>query len=88
MTTSASALHFPEWPIKYQEALLETDREKLSERVAEAEAAIFERLLQMGPVQDEHAEREAIQDAIRALRVIKRDRLGFPDWESKTLLGS
>ena len=84
MTTSASALHFPEWPIKYQEALLETDREKLSERVAEAEAAIFERLQQLSQSQDGQAERKAIQDAINALRFIKRDRLAFPDWESSS----
>ena len=43
MTASESTLRFPEWPLKYREALLEADREKLSERVAEAEAAIFDR---------------------------------------------
>jgi len=31
---------------------------------------------------DGQAERQAIEDAIRALRVIKRDRLNFPGWES------
>jgi len=83
MTASESALPFLEWPLKYREALVETDREKLSKRVAEAEVAIFERLQQLSQIQDEHGEHQAIQDAIRALRVIKRDRLNFPDWESR-----
>jgi hypothetical protein len=47
MTASESTLRFPEWPLKYREVLLEADREKLSERVAEAEAAIFDRLKQI-----------------------------------------
>ena len=82
MTASESTLHFPEWPLKYREALLEADREKLSERVAEAEVAIFDRLQQLSQIQDENGEHQAIRDAIRALRVIKRDSLAFPDWES------
>jgi len=82
MTTSDSAVRFSEWLLKYREALLETDRGKISERVEEAEGAIFERLQALSDAQDGHAERQAIQDAIRALRVIKRDRLNFPDWES------
>jgi hypothetical protein len=81
MTASESALSFPEWPLKYREALFEADREKLSERIAEAEVAIFERLQQLSQSQDGHGEHQPIQDAIRALRVIKRDNLAFPDWE-------
>jgi hypothetical protein len=84
MTPSESALRFPEWPLKYREALLETDHEKLSERIADAEAAIFDRLQQLSQSQDGQAERKAIQDAVNALRLIKRDRLAFPDWESSS----
>jgi hypothetical protein len=82
MTASESALPFPEWPLKYREALLEADREKLSKRIAEAETAIFGRLQQLTHSQDGQAERQAIQDVINALRLIKRDRLNSPDWES------
>jgi hypothetical protein len=32
---------------------------------------------------DETAERRAIEDVLAALRVLKRDNLGFPDWEKK-----
>jgi hypothetical protein len=83
MTIPESALNYPEWSLKYGEALLEADPKKLAERVAEAETAIFGRLQQLSRAQDGHAEREAIEDAIRALRVIKRERLDFPDWESR-----
>jgi uncharacterized protein YaiL (DUF2058 family) len=84
LSGSSHSLRYPEWSHKYREALLETDREKLSERVVEAEAAIFERLQQLSQSQDGQAERKAIQDAINALRFIKRDRLAFPDWESSS----
>jgi hypothetical protein len=84
MTTSESVRPFPEWPLKYQEALLEADPKKLSERVAETEAAIVERLQDLSDAQEGQAERQAIQDAIRALRVIKRDKLNFPDWEANS----
>lgn len=30
-----------------------------------------------------HAERQAIEDALSSLRVLKRDKLGFPDREKK-----
>jgi len=30
-----------------------------------------------------NAERQAIEDALASLRVLKRDNLGFPDWEKK-----
>ena len=82
MTIPESALHYLEWRRPYRTALLEPDPKKLAQRVAEAETAIFGRLQQLSRTQDGHAEREAIEDAIRALRVIKRDRLNFPDWES------
>jgi hypothetical protein len=78
---SSPSLRDPEWSLKYREARLEADPKKLAERVAEAETAIFGRLQQLSRTQDGHAERQAIEDAIRALRVIKRDRLNFPDWD-------
>jgi hypothetical protein len=49
-----------------------------------AEAVIFKRLQELvensGPGGD--AERQAIADALRALRVLRRDKLQFPDWEA------
>ena len=83
LSGSSPNLRYPEWSLKCREALLEADPKKLAERVAEAEMAIFGRLQQLSRTQDAHAERQEIEDAIRALRVIKRDRLNFPDWESR-----
>ena len=32
---------------------------------------------------DAHAERQVIEDALASLRALKRENLGFPDWEKK-----
>jgi hypothetical protein len=77
-------LRYPEWQLEYQDVLLEHDPKKLAERVAEAEAAIFKRLQTLSEGQDGQAERRAIRDAAHALGAIKRDSLGFPDWELKS----
>ena len=71
---------YPEWQNKYQVALLELDRKKLLERVTAAETAIFNRIQAISP---EHAaERQAIEDAIASLRVLKTEKLNYPDWKS------
>jgi hypothetical protein len=76
-------ISYPEWQPQYQTALLEIDREKLPERVAAAETAIYQRLQAISQSSDYQAERQAIEDALSSLRVLKRDSLGFPDWEKK-----
>jgi hypothetical protein len=74
---------YPEWQNEYQAALVELDRKKLPERVVASETAIFNRLQAISQSSDHQAERQAIEDALAALRVLKRDELGFPDWEKK-----
>jgi hypothetical protein len=74
---------YPEWQNEYQAALVELDREKLPERVVVSETAIFNRLQVISRSSDHQAERQAIEDALAALRVLKRENLGFPDWEKK-----
>ena len=64
-------------------ALLELDPTKLLLRLTEAETAIFKRLQTISQGSDSKAERQAIEDALASLRVLKRDNLGFPDWEKK-----
>lgn len=75
---------FPGWQRECEAAIQETDTQKLLGRVHAAEAAIFKRLQALaensGPSRD--AEQQAIADALRALRVLKRDKLQFPDWEA------
>jgi hypothetical protein len=74
---------YPEWQQEYVAALLELDPEKLPKRVEVAETAVFKRLQAISQSSDSKAEREAIQDALASLRVLKSESLGFPDWEKK-----
>ncbi len=74
---------YPDWQNEYLAALVELDGEKLLERVKAAETAIFNRLQALSQSADSQAERQAIDDALASLRVLKRDNLGFPDWEKK-----
>jgi hypothetical protein len=74
---------YPEWQHAYLAALVELDPKTLLERVTAAETAIFNRLQAISQNSDSHAERQAIEDALASLRVVKRDNLGFPDWEKK-----
>jgi hypothetical protein len=73
---------YPEWQADYQAALVELDPQKLPERVQAAETAIFKRLQAISQNTDNQAERQAIEDALASLRVLKRE-MGFPDWEQK-----
>ena len=56
----------------------------LLQRVHTAEVAIFNRLRELAQ-HPEHAssqaERLAIADACKVLLDLKRDKLGYPDWE-------
>jgi hypothetical protein len=72
-------LPYPEWQGPLQEAVLEFDRETLAEKALKAEALILERLRQLQQSSDGHQEREAINDGVSLLRIIKRARLGYPD---------
>jgi hypothetical protein len=78
---SDEELKFSEWQAPVQELLLEFDRERLVEKVAKVEALIFERLQRPVKTDDDRAERESVKQAVFILRMIKRDRLGFPDWK-------
>ena len=79
-----SGSSFGTWQSEVQAAVDESDNEKLLERVHAAEIAIFNRLQELAkdkkPDFSHHAEQEALDKAVETLRLIKRDRLGFPDW--------
>ena len=74
---------YPEWQNLLLEALVELDTDKLKDRVAAAETAIFKRLQSISQTTDHQAERQAIDDALISLRFLKRNFLNFPDWEKK-----
>jgi hypothetical protein len=74
-------LKYPQWQKPLQEVLIEVDKGKLRERVMVAECAIYNRLQVLSRNPDSHTERQAIKDALEILRVIKRESLGFPEWD-------
>jgi hypothetical protein len=66
------------WQTPYQAALLEHDPEKLRIKVEAAELSVFERLQQLVGDSDHHVERAHIEEAVKALRIIQHQNLGFP----------
>ena len=70
---STSNLLYPEWQPEYAAALLELDRKKLMARVTDAENAILKRVQALVGSADNHAERQAIEDALASLRVLKKE---------------
>jgi hypothetical protein len=72
-------IFYSQWQNEYEAALLEPEPERLADRVQIAETAIYERLQQISQNSDHHTERQVIEDALAALRVLKRDEPGFPD---------
>ena len=74
-------LKFPKWQVPLQDLILEFDPVKLEERMPEVEALLFGRLQQLDQGNSSRDEKIAIQDALSIIRIMKRDRLEFPDSE-------
>ena len=83
--TSASSGNGPlKWRSEIEAALNETDSAKLLFRVHAAETAIFVRLQDLAKAPESsgrQAELREIAKALQKLIVLKREKLGFPDWE-------
>ena len=77
-SSPSSKILYPEWQVEYQAAPLELDPKRLFERVTSAETAIFNRLQAMSHTSDGHAERQAIEDALASVRVLKREQSWIP----------
>jgi hypothetical protein len=71
-------LKYPKWQAPVQDLILEFDREKLSEKVRRVESLISDRLQQLRQEGNGGGELQAIDDALRTLRIIKRDTLDRP----------
>jgi len=80
-SSPSSKILYPEWQAEYHAALVELDPKTLFEQIMVAETAISNRLHSISHSSHDAAERQAIEDALANLRVLKRDSLGFPDWE-------
>ena len=70
-----------EWQSVLEEIKLENDPEKLTQKLQEVEGVILERLQVLHQKSDDRKEQEALKEALFTLRIIKRDKLGFPDWQ-------
>lgn len=66
------------WYKLYREALLETDTQKLLERVHRAETAMVLRLRELRFAPEGDQERLAVQDAMKGLLRVKTQALHFP----------
>ena len=78
---SDGELKYPVWQAPLRELIHELDREKLHKKINKMETLFIERLQQLPREGNGRHEEEAIKDALSTLRIIKRDRLGFPDWK-------
>jgi hypothetical protein len=74
-------LQFPEWQRPLQDVILEFDRERMLKKIQDVEALIFDRLRQISVTNDGRVEHDALNDALSVLLILKRERLGFPDWQ-------
>jgi hypothetical protein len=81
--SSSQKIKYPHWQREFDAALLERDPQMLRERIDAAEAAIFLRLQTVADSPQADGEKEAISDAIRALRRLQKEKLGYPEWNRK-----
>ena len=80
-----SDLEFPQWQGPYLEALMETDQRKLAGRVDLAERTIFLRLKAIQSSSKRRLEEQAIEDALRALTLLRRETAEFKTSQGELL---
>jgi hypothetical protein len=71
-------LMFRRWQLPYLAAVSEDTQEHLRERVHHAETMILTRLEELSRTSGPEIERQAINEALDNLHIIKRNKLGFP----------
>ena len=79
-TSRSQNIKYPHWQREFEAALLEGDPQTLRQRVDAAETVIFLRSQALVGSAQGHAEQQALSDAIRTLRAIQKEKLGYPDW--------
>ena len=82
-TSASQNIKYPHWQREFEAALLEGDPQTLRQRVDAAEAVLFLRSQALVGSAQGHAEQQAISDAMRTLRSIQREKLGYPDWNKE-----
>ena len=73
-----SVLRFPEWQKSCEDAFLESDPEKLFQRVIVAETAIFHRIHRLTDPPG-HIEVQAMDETLKRLQCLVADRFAPPD---------
>ena len=69
-------LQFPDWQTSLQETILESDPDRLGEKIKKASALIAERMTQVQEGTEGREEQKALKDALTILKVIQRERIG------------
>jgi hypothetical protein len=82
-TSTSHTIKYPHWQREFEAALREGDLQSLRQRVDAAEAALFLRLQALVQSAEGDQERQAISDALGRLRAIQREKLGYPEWNTK-----
>jgi len=60
------------WHVLYHAALFETDRDRVPQRIAEAEKAILSRMKELFAAETDHIEEDVVlDDALYALRALR-----------------
>src|SRR3979409_1913331 len=79
---SSIPFDFPHWQREYEALICETDEQLLPERATALEHALSLRVQQLAHHVYTTAEDVAIQVALRKLRTIREQKLGFPKLEA------
>lgn len=77
---NVNGFKYPQWQKPLQAALIELDQQRLKEKVAEAEAAIVQRLQELGDSTDSTEERQALATASSSLLALQKMVLEYPGW--------
>jgi len=73
-----SVYQYPSWQKPLQEAIEESDLQKLPEKLSAAESAIFVRMQELSASPDGHKESEALRLACKEILKIQTQRLKWP----------
>lgn len=66
------------WHEPYQAALLEFEPKQLEKKIDAAESAIVKRFQELASDSDHTQERLRLNEAVKALRTLQIERLGYP----------
>jgi hypothetical protein len=82
-TSASHTIKYPHWQREFEAAIVVGDPQSLRQRVDAAEAALFLRLQALAESAEGDEERQAISRAFGTLRAIQREKLGYPEWNTK-----